>query len=147
MLKRLLIVAGASFAIAAAQGSAAPAWADQPSATGQNDATEQKVQGSGTDIAGRQSPSDGKGTVSQFAKFFNSDDITGGLGTQHTSNFAPGQRKAPGESATGRLGVGNVARTDGQPGDDPNSHFAFQSTMDGIDCTGPRLPNGNHSGC
>ena len=65
------------------------------------------------------------GTVSQFAHILN--DNGSSLG-QHTSSFAPGQSttKPDNGGATGRLGVGNAARTDGMPGDSANSHFAGQ---------------------
>jgi hypothetical protein len=75
------------------------------------------------------------------------------MGTQHTSLFAPEQDedKPTNGGATGRLGVGNVARIDSSfgpdpsfQGDDPNSHFAGQTTMDGIDTTDPSLPPGNN---
>jgi hypothetical protein len=128
----------------------AVASADQPSVTGQNDATEPKVTG----------PVDQPvGTVSQFAhalKDVPSPTSANGFSSlgDHSNNFAPGQRKDPGESATGRLGVGNVARSDSNlndplglaaSNDSPNSHFAAQTEMDGLAATDPSLPPGNNT--
>ena len=62
---------------------------------------------------------------------------------EHSSTFAPGQRNTDGGGATGRVGVGNLGRTDGLPGDDANSHFTGQLVINmGEDAAS--LPPGNN---
>jgi hypothetical protein len=74
--------------------------ADAPDGKGANGGAEENSTGAPTNP-------NGFGTVtSQLATGL------GGIG-EHTSGFAPGQRKDDGEAATGRLGVGNVSRNDG----------------------------------
>ena len=85
---------------------------------------------------------DSVGTASQFAHALK--DAGSSMG-DHSNNFAPGQNNDDGGGATGRQGVGNVARNDGDPGTNPNDHFAFQTTMDGLDATDPSLPPGNNN--
>jgi hypothetical protein len=114
-----LVVAGATFVGATVLGMPL-ASADQPDVTGRNDATEPKDTG----------PADStlesiKGSVSIFSHLLKDSGSSMG---DHSNNFAPGQLKTDG-SATGRLGVGNAARSDGFMGDDPNSHFAGQLGM------------------
>ena len=72
---------------------------------------------------------------------------------EHSSGFSPGQRKEDGESAEGRQGVGNVARTDnqlstamGQPniGDAPGDHGNLVLLVpDDNDATNPACNPGN----
>ena len=110
---------------------AAPALADSSGRSGQPNATEPKVQGA---------PTTSNGLVSVFSHILK--DSGSSLG-QHSSSFAPGQNKDPGTSATGRVGVGNLARTDGLPGDDANSHFTGQLVINmGVDAA--NLPPGNN---
>jgi hypothetical protein len=129
MLKKLLVAAGAPFALAVALGTAVPAWADAPGGKGNTSVED----ANGDKSTGAPTNANGFGTVSsQLAT------AVGGLG-DHTSFFAPGQRKDDGEPATGRLGVGNVASNDGNlisdtnPGPDtgtrPGDHA---SLIDGI---------------
>lgn len=132
MLKKLLVAAGAPFALAVALGTAAPAWADAPDGKG-NTSVEDNSTGAPIN------PNGFGAVTSQFA-------TTGGIG-DHTSGFAPGQRKEPGDSATGRLGVGNVASNDTRlisdtnPGPDtgtrPGDHA---SLIDGVQPE-PNLPD------
>src|SRR6185312_8835109 len=110
---------------------AAPALADSSGRSGQPNATEEKVQGA---------PTTSNGLVSVFSHILK--DSGSSLG-QHSSSFAPGQNNTDGGGATGRVGVGNLARTDGLPGDDANSHFTGQLVINmGQDAA--NLPPGNN---
>jgi len=113
---------------------AAPALADAPPGVkGQPNATEPKIQGA---------PTSSNGLVSVFSHTLK--DSGSSLG-QHSSSFAPGQNKDPGQtSATGRVGVGNLARTDGLPGDTANSHFTGQLVIGMNDPAAANLPPGNN---
>ncbi|MET0992962.1 MAG: hypothetical protein ABWY20_02305 [Mycobacterium sp.] len=88
--------------------------ADPSGDQGQPNATEDKEAGA---------PTNGVGHISTFAHQLN--EAGSSLG-DHSNNFAPGQRNTDGGGATGRVGVGNLGRTDGLDGDDPNSHFTGQ---------------------
>ena len=92
----------------------AVASADPSGDEGQPNATETKESGA---------PTNGVGHISTFAHQLNDADSSLG---DHSNNFAPGQDEDKDGSATGRVGVGNLGRTDGLAGDDPNSHFTGQ---------------------
>jgi len=88
--------------------------ADPSGDQGQPNATEDKEAGA---------PTNGVGHISTFSHQLN--DAGSSLG-DHSNNFAPGQDEDKDGAATGRSGVGNLGRTDGLDGDDPNSHFTGQ---------------------
>ena len=125
------IIIGCLVAGALALFGAPTAAADPSGDQGQPNATEEKVQGA---------PTAANGLTSVFSQTLK--DSGSSLG-EHSGGFAPGQDEDKDGAATGRVGVGNLGRTDGLPGDDANSHFTGQLVINmGEDAA--CLPPGNN---